>query len=62
MQIIGTAGADDYVIRLVMEILASHKFPMKNIITHEYSQGEINEALQMAGNVKEAVKVIIKYE
>lgn len=62
MQIIGTAGADDYVIRLVMEILASHKFPMENIITHEYSQDEINEALQMAGNVKKALKVIIKYE
>lgn len=62
LQIIGTAGADDTVIRLVMEILASHKFPVENMITHTYPQEKIVEAIEMAGNVKEAVKVVIKYE
>ena len=61
LQIIGTAGADDTVIRLVMEILASHKFPVENMITHTYPQEKIVEAIEMAGNVKEAVKVVIKF-
>lgn len=62
MQIIGPAGADDTVIRLVLEILESHKFPMENIITHTFKQEEIVQAIEQAGVAKEAMKVVIKYE
>ena len=62
MQIIGPAGADDEVIRTVIEILASHKFPMQNIITHTFSQDQIVEALEQASKTQEAMKVVIKYE
>ena len=62
MQIIGPAGADDTVIRLVLEILESHKFPMENIITHTFNQEEIVQAIEQAAVAKEAMKVIIKYE
>ena len=62
MQIIGPAGADDEVIRTVIEILASHKFPMQNIITHTFSQDQLVEALEQASKTQEAMKVVIKYE
>ena len=62
MQIIGPAGADGEVIRTVMEILASHKFPVQNMITHTFKQDELVEALEQASIPTEAIKVEIKYE
>lgn len=62
MQIIGPAGADGEVIRTVMEILASHQFPVQNMITHTFKQDELVKALETASTPTEAIKVEIKYE
>ncbi len=62
MEIIGPAGADGEVIRTVMEILASHKYPVQNMITHTFKQEQLIEALEQASIPTEAIKVEIKYE
>lgn len=62
LQIIGPAGANDTVIRLVMEILASNKFPMRNIITHTFRQKDLVQAIEQASDTRNAMKVIIKYD
>lgn len=63
LQIIGPAGGlDGSDVRLVMEILESHQFPVENIITHEYKHENIIEAFDKASKSDEALKVVIKYD
>lgn len=61
LKIIGPCGGFGDDVRLVMEILESHQFPIEKMITHYYSHDQIIEAFEMASNTKEALKVVIKY-
>lgn len=61
-KIIGAAGGGTDIIRLCIEILASGKFPMENLITHEFAHKDIVAAFEQACNAEESTKVVIKYE
>lgn len=60
--IIGSGGYMPEDVRDVMKIMESHEFDIKSIITHEFKQEKLEEAIQLAGRTDEALKVIIKYE
>lgn len=60
--IIGSGGYMPEDVRDVMKIMGSHEFDIKSIITHEFKQEKLEEAIQLAGRTDEALKVIIKYE
>ena len=62
LRIVGTAGLPVDAENLVLEILASHQFPVEKMITHVYPHEKILEAFEMASNANEALKVVIKYE
>lgn len=61
LRIVGPMGGDGSDIKLVMEILASHQFPVENIITHTFSHDNIIEAFEQASKAEEALKVVIDY-
>ncbi len=60
-KIIGAGGGGIDIIKLSMEIIASHMFPVEKIITHEFAHENIIEALETACDAQNALKVIIKY-
>lgn len=60
--IIGSGGYMPEDVSDVMKIMESHEFDIKSIITHEFKQEKLEEAIQLAGRTDEALKVIIKYE
>lgn len=60
--LIGSGGYFPEDVKDVMEIMASHKWNIESIITHEFKHEQIAEALEMAGNIDESLNVVIKYE
>ncbi len=48
-------------IPIILEMMKSGKYDLSSLVTHEYRLEQIEEALQMAGNVNEAQKVCISY-
>lgn len=61
LQILGAGGGGEDIIKLSMEIIASGKFPIENVITHEFKQEDIVAAFEQACKADEALKVVIKY-
>lgn len=59
--IIGSGGYFPIDVEDVMNIMESHKWNIESIITNEFSQDEITKAIEMAGDSKNALNVIIKY-
>lgn len=45
----------------VMSIMASKKYNIENIITHEFSIKDLPKALKQAGKTNEALNVIIDF-
>ena len=60
--IMGSSGYDDADIAEVIDNLASGRTYVEEIITHHYPLEQINEALKMAANREEAIKVVIDME
>ncbi|MDR1495588.1 MAG: zinc-binding dehydrogenase [Clostridiales Family XIII bacterium] len=58
----GSCAYDDADIREVIDNLASGRTYMKEIITHHYKLDDIQEALTMAADRKQAIKVVIDME
>lgn len=59
--IIGSGGYFPIDVEDVMNIMESHKWDIESIITNEFSQEEITQAIEMAGDSQKALNVIIKY-
>ncbi len=63
MVIMGSSGYNDEDIKEVFDILANKKAPwIDKVITHHYEQAQLQEALNMAMNREEAIKVVIDME
>ncbi len=60
--LMGSSGYSDDDIREVMDNLASKRTFAHEVITHHYPQDKLQEALDMAANRDEAIKVIIDME
>jgi 2-desacetyl-2-hydroxyethyl bacteriochlorophyllide A dehydrogenase len=60
--IIGSGGYMPEDVRDVMTIMASKKFDIESIISHEFKQEDLVEAIETAGRTDESLKVVIKYE
>ena len=58
----GSCGYDNSDILEVIDNLSLKRTHMTDIITHHYKLDEINEALEMAGDRKQAIKVLIDME
>lgn len=61
LKIIGPCGGFGEDVKLVLEIMESHQFPIEKMITHVYPYDQLIEAFEMASNSKEALKVVIEY-
>lgn len=59
--LIGSGGYFPNDVEDVMNIMASHKWNIESIITHQYKQEEISKALEKSGNTNEALNVIINF-
>jgi 2-desacetyl-2-hydroxyethyl bacteriochlorophyllide A dehydrogenase len=59
--IIGSGGYFPIDVEDVMNIMASKKWNIESIITHEYEHKNICTALEMAGNTNESLNVVIKF-
>lgn len=59
--IIGSGGYAPEDVRDVMKIMASGKYDIASIITHEFPQDELEKALETACDADHALKVIIRY-
>jgi threonine dehydrogenase-like Zn-dependent dehydrogenase len=61
--VISGCGSGSYVNHApeVLRMMESSEFDLTNLISHQYSQEDIIDALEMAGNPQEAQKVIITY-
>ena len=60
--IIGSGGYMPEDVRDVMKIMKSRNWDIEQIITHEFSLDELEEALRTAGDTNAALNVIIKFE
>lgn len=59
--LIGSGGYFPEDVRDVMDIMESGRWDIESIITHEYPWEELQQAIMMAGQVNEALNVIIHY-
>lgn len=59
--IIGSGGYMPEDVKDVMSIMASKKYDIESIITHEFSIKNLPKALQQAGKKDEALNVIIDF-
>lgn len=59
--IIGSGGYFPEDVYDIMNIMSSHKWNIERLITHEYKQDNINEALEIAGDTSKSLNVVIKY-
>ena len=59
MVIMGSSGYNDSDIQEVFDNLAAKRTFVSEIITHHYKQDQLVEAMTMAGNRDEAIKVVI---
>ena len=55
----GGYGPDD--VKDVLNIMASHKWDIESIITHEFSIDDLDKAIQQASKSEEALNVVIKF-
>lgn len=61
--ILGSSGYNDEDIREVFDNLANKRTPwISKVITHHFSQDQLAEAMKMAANRDEAIKVVIDME
>ena len=59
--IVGSAGYDMDDVRDVLNMMKSKKFNLETIITHEYQQDDLEQAIFKAMDANETLKVVIKY-
>lgn len=59
--LIGSGGYMPEDVDTVMEIMESGKWDIESIITHEFAWEELREAIETAGDVGQALNVIIRY-
>lgn len=59
--LIGSGGYFPEDVRDVLKMMESEKWDIESIITHEYPWEQLPEAIEKAGNVNEALNVVIKY-
>ena len=59
--IIGSPAYDTDDVTKVMDMLREGSVPVEKLITHRYPIDQLKEALEMAGNAEESLKVIIDY-
>ena len=57
----GSGGYTDESVRLAMEIMASGKFPLEELITQEYQLEQLDEAINKAAASSESLKVMIRF-
>ena len=60
--IIGSGGYMPEDVRDVQKMMASGKWNLERIITHEFSLDELEQAIRMAGDVDHAGNVVIKMQ
>ena len=60
--IIGSPAYDIEDVLAVLEMLKSHQFPIKDLVTHTYRIDDINEAFEKAADSKDSLKVVIDYQ
>lgn len=58
----GSGGYQPQDVPLVMDIMSSGKFDLESLITQEYPQEQLEDAIKKASISKESLKVMIKYE
>lgn len=61
-EFIGSGGYMVEDVRDVMTIMASGKYDIESMITHEFKIDDLEDAIIKAGKADEALKVVIKYE
>lgn len=59
--LIGSGGYFPEDVRAVMATMASQKYDISSIITHEFPQNEIAKAIESASNTNETLNVVISY-
>lgn len=59
--IIGSGGYMPEDVKTVMNIMASGKWDLERMITHEFSLDQIDKAIQTAADIRNAFNVIIKF-
>lgn len=59
--IIGSGGYMPEDVKDGMEIMASGKWNLETIITHEFALGQIEDAIRTASNAEKAFNVTIKF-
>ncbi|MCZ0990957.1 hypothetical protein [Streptomyces diastatochromogenes] len=59
--LIGSGGYTPDDVRTVMDIMESKAFDIESVITHEFPQDRIVEAITTAGDTHNALNVVIKY-
>lgn len=59
--LIGSGGYFPEDVRDVMAVMASGKYNISSIITHQFSQKELAAALETASDANHALNVVIKY-
>jgi 2-desacetyl-2-hydroxyethyl bacteriochlorophyllide A dehydrogenase len=57
----GSGGYTPKDVELVLEIMASGKYDLEQLITHTYPQGQLEAAIQKAAATSESMKVLIQY-
>lgn len=60
--LIGSGGYMPEDVRTVMEIMAGGRWDIESLITHEYPWERLPEAIEKAGQVDEALNVVIRYD
>lgn len=60
--LIGSGGYMPEDVELVMNIMASGKYPIESIITHEFPHDKLTEAIETAAQPDKSLNVIIRYE
>ena len=58
--IIGSGGYMPEDVHIVQEIMASGKWDLERIITHEFPLVELGQAIRTAGDVDHAGNVVVK--
>lgn len=59
--IIGSGGYNPEDVKDVMKMMESGRWDIESIITHEYPWEELPQAIEKAGQVNEALNVVIRY-
>ena len=59
--LIGSGGYFPEDVREVIATMASQKYDISSIITHEFPQNEIANAIEMASDTNESLNVVISY-